>query len=71
MSAVLRKLHRWVAMVFALLVLANFAAMALGPVPSWLTYSPLLPLLLLMASGLVLFFQPHVAQRRSARGAQP
>lgn len=70
MSAFFRKLHRGVAMLFTLLVAANFAAMAFGPVPPWLTYSPLLPLLLLMASGLVMFFQPYVARRRAARSMQ-
>lgn len=71
MSTFFRKLHRGVAMLFTLLVAANFAAMAIGPVPAWLTYSPLLPLLLLMVSGLVMFFQPDVARRRSAQRAQP
>jgi len=71
MSAFLRKLHRGVAMLFTLLVAANFAAMAIGRVPPWLTYSPLLPLLLLMASGLVMFFQPYVARRRAAQWAPP
>lgn len=70
MTRLLRRLHRAVALLFTLLVAANFAAMALGPVPAWLTYAPLLPLLVLMASGLVLFFEPHVARRRDARGAQ-
>lgn len=71
MNALFRQLHRGVAMLFTLLVAANFAAMAIGRVPAWLTYSPLLPLLLLMASGLVMFFQPYVARRRSTQGAQP
>ena len=75
MSPYSRRLHRWVAALFTFLVAANFVAMALGPVPPWLTYSPLLPLLLLMASGSVMFFQPYVARRRAARatmrGAQP
>jgi hypothetical protein len=71
MSAYFRKLHRGVAMLFTLLVAANFAAMAIGQVPLWLTYSPLLPLLLLLASGLVMFFQPYVARRRSAQGTRP
>ena len=70
MSSSLRKLHRGVAMFFTLLVLANLAVMTQGPVPSWLTYSPLPPLLLLMLSGLILFFQSYLARHRSARGAQ-
>lgn len=60
----IRRTHRWVAMVFTLLVLANMAACSFGPPPAWLTYAPLLPLLLLMLGGLVLFFQPYRARAR-------
>ena len=66
----IRRTHRWVAMAFTLLVLANMIAYSFGPPPAWLTYAPLLPLLLLMLGGLVLFFQPWVARRRTlSRGA--
>ena len=66
----LRKLHRWVSMLFVLTVIANFVAMAGGTPPAWVTYSPLLPLAVLMLSGLYLFFQPYVARRRQgATGA--
>lgn len=61
-----RQAHRWVSMAFTLSVAANFVAMAFGPVPAWLTYAPLLPLLLLFASGLYLFALPYRA-RRAAR----
>ena len=62
----LRKLHRWVSMLFVLTVIANFVAMARGTPPAWITYSPLLPLAMLMLSGLYLFFQPYVARRRGS-----
>lgn len=58
----LRKLHRWVSMLFVLTVIANFVAMARGTPPAWITYSPLLPLAVLMLSGLYLFFQPYLAK---------
>jgi hypothetical protein len=57
-ATLLRQLHRWVSLLFTLTVAANFAAMAFGAPPAWLTYAPLLPLSLLMLSGLVLFVQP-------------
>jgi hypothetical protein len=67
----IRQFHRWVSIVFTLTVLANFAAMTQGPPPAWITYSPLLPLALLLFSGLYLFVLPYAVRRRSrnARGA--
>ena len=70
-STFIRRTHRWVAMAFTLLVLANMVAYSFGPPPAWLTYAPLLPLLLLMLGGLYLFFQPYAARRRIlAKGAK-
>lgn len=63
----IRRTHRWVAMAFTLLVLANIAAYSFGQPPAWLTYAPLLPLLLLMLGGMYLFFQPWAARRRLAQ----
>ena len=63
----IRQLHRWVSVLFVLAVVANFAAMAFGPPPPWITYSPLLPLALLVPSGLYLFVLPY----RARRGAEP
>jgi hypothetical protein len=50
-------------------VIANFVAMAVGSgmPPPWITYSPLLPLFLLLFSGLYLFALPYTAKRRSGR----
>ena len=59
----IRRTHRWVAMLFVLLVLANMAAYGFGPPPAWLTYAPLLPLFLLMTGGTIMFFQPQRARR--------
>lgn len=59
-----RQMHRWLSIVFTLTVIANFAAMTQGPPPAWITYSPLLPLALLLFSGLYMFALPYVARRR-------
>ena len=61
----IRQSHRWLSIVFTLTVMANFAAMTRGQPPAWITYSPLLPLALLLFSGLYLFALPYVARRRS------
>lgn len=62
-----RRAHRGLGIVFTAAVALNFAAMAFGPPPAWVTYAPLPPLLLLLLSGLTLFARPHVARWRGAR----
>jgi hypothetical protein len=65
----IRNTHRWVAIAFAVTVIANFIAMSKGTPPPWVTYSPLLPLALLLFSGLYLFALPYVGSWRSRRRA--
>jgi cellulose synthase/poly-beta-1,6-N-acetylglucosamine synthase-like glycosyltransferase len=63
----IRQAHRWLSIVFTLTVVANFVALAVGQgqqPPAWVTYSPLLPLFLLMFSGLYMFALPYMARRR-------
>lgn len=63
-----RQLHRWVSVAFTLTVIANFVHIAtLGPEnpPGLVTYSPLLPLALLLFTGLYLFVLPY--RRRGPR----
>lgn len=69
MSSWIRQAHRWVAIAFTVTVIANFVAMARGTPPPWVTYSPLLPLALLLFSGLYLFVLPYTAGWRSGRTA--
>src|SRR5438270_263407 len=59
--------YRWLAVLFTLTVIANFAAMTRGQPPAWITYSPLPPLFLLMFSGLYMFALPYVANRKLKR----
>lgn len=63
-SGRIRQFHRVVSIVFTVTVAANFAVMTQGPPPAWVTYSPLLPLFLLLFSGLCLFVLPYLARRR-------
>lgn len=58
-NAWIRQSHRRLSIAFTLSVIANFVAMAWGPPPAWITYAPLLPLLLLMLTGLTMFVQPY------------
>ena len=50
-----------------LAVVANFVAMALSKPPSWIVYSPLPPLFLLMFTGLYMFVLPYMAKWRGGR----
>jgi hypothetical protein len=57
-----------VSIAFTLAVAANFAAMARGggTVPPWITYAPLLPLAVLLLTGLCLFAQPYLVRTAPA-----
>ncbi len=61
----IRQTHRWLSIVFAIAVAANFVAMAIGKPPMWLVYAPLPPLFLLLFSGLYMFVLPY-ARRQHA-----
>jgi hypothetical protein len=65
-SVWIRQAHRWISILFTLTVIANFVALAQGGgmPPPWITYSPLLPLALLMFSGLYLFALPYLIRWR-------
>ena len=65
-SQFVRQSHRWLSILFTLTVIANFVfilGMGQQP-PAAVTYSPLLPLFLLMFSGLYLFALPYRARWR-------
>lgn len=70
MSNWIRQSHRWISIAFTLTVIANFVVMFARQgqqPPPWVTYSPLLPLFLLMLTGLYLFALPYASRRRSGR----
>jgi hypothetical protein len=67
MSGWIRQFHRWISIAFTLTVIANFVALSRGTPPAWITYSPLLPLALLLFTGLYLFVQPYLKRHRGTR----
>ena len=69
MSNLIRQTHRWLSIAFTLTVIANFVAMTQGQPPAWVTYSPLLPLALLLLTGLYLFVLPYATRWRDGRRA--
>jgi hypothetical protein len=69
MNKWVRQIHRWLAIVFTVTVVVTFVALAQEDPVVWVSYVPLLPLALLLFSGLYLFVLPYVAKRRGGRGA--
>jgi hypothetical protein len=66
-----RQTHRWLSIAFTATVITNVVALATGEgqPPAWVTYSPLLPLALLLLTGLYLFVLPYAARWRGGRRA--
>ena len=67
MSQGIRQAHRWVSILFTLTVVANFVALGIshGQAPAWITYSPLLPLAVLVFNVLG-FLVVYLLQRLQA-----
>ena len=65
----IRQTHRWLSIAFTVTVIANFVALAQGrrTPAAWVTYSPLLPLALLLFTGLYMFVLPYATKWRSGR----
>ncbi|CAL78439.1 conserved hypothetical protein; putative membrane protein [Bradyrhizobium sp. ORS 278] len=67
-STTIRQLHRWVSIAFTLGVIANIAVMTQTPQPAtWIGLLALLPLIVLLATGLYMFVLPYVTRLRSSQ----
>ncbi|TQM09106.1 hypothetical protein [Pseudonocardia kunmingensis] len=66
----LRQVHRWTAVAFTLTVIVTFIALALPEPVVWLSYVPLLPLALLLVTGLYLFALPYLRRRARRTAAE-
>ena len=69
MNIWVRQVHRWLSIAFTVTVIANFVVRGFGEPPLWVVYSPLVPLFLLLFSGLYMFVLPYAAERRNRRSA--
>ena len=72
-NKLIRQSHRWLSIIFTLLVLINIliniVAAGQETLVLWVGLSTLLPLFLLLFTGLYLFVLPYTAKRRSGQGA--
>lgn len=65
MDTRIRQLHRWLSIAFTVTVVITFVALAQKDPIVWVSYVPLLPLALLLISGLYLFALPYLRRRRA------
>jgi hypothetical protein len=65
----IRQIHRWLSIVFTVLVIVNIVLNFVAPGPEqltlWVGLLTLLPLALLMLTGLYLFVLPHATRWRA------
>lgn len=61
----IRQFHRWLSITFTLFVIANFAVMGREKIALWVGFLTLLPLVLLLLTGLYMFALPYVARWRN------
>ena len=64
-----RRIHRGLSIAFTVTVVATTVALTRDEPVLWVSYLPLLPLALLLFTGLYLFALPYTARRRGGRGA--
>jgi hypothetical protein len=62
-----RQIHRWLSITFTATVVACFVALGQQEPAEWVFYLPLLPLALLLLTGLNLFLLPYAAKWRGGR----
>jgi hypothetical protein len=64
-----RQIHRWLSVAFTVTVLVTVVALGQEKPVVWVSYVPLLPLALLLLTGLYLFVLPYATRWRSGRGS--
>jgi len=70
MNTWIRQFHRWTSIIFTLTVIVTFIALAQKEPIVWVSYVPLLPLFLLLITGLYLFVLPYLAKKRGVDAAE-
>jgi len=65
-SASIRQLHRWLSITFTIAVIANIAVQGREKIALWVGMLTLIPLGLLLLTGLYMFALPYMSKRRSS-----
>ena len=66
----IRQIHRWLSIAFTLGVVTYTVVMQRGQPAVWVGLMALLPLILLLITGLYMFVLPHATRWRSGRRTQ-
>jgi hypothetical protein len=66
MSNGIRRFHRWTCIVFTVAVIINTVAAIMKVQEVWIGLLALFPLILLMITGLNMFFRPYFSKERTA-----
>jgi hypothetical protein len=66
-NELIRQLHRWLSIAFTVSVIVTFVALAQEKPIVWVSYVPLLPLFLLLVTGLYLFILPYATRWRAQK----
>ena len=61
-----RQVHRWLSIIFTLAVIANIVVIAVSGYVDWVGFLAVIPLLLLLPTGLWMFAMPYMAKSRRA-----
>ncbi len=63
----IRQIHRWLSIAFTVAVIVNTVAVARGRYAGWVGFLALLPLALLLLTGLYLFMLPYASKWRNGQ----
>ncbi|MGB3024934.1 hypothetical protein [Paradevosia shaoguanensis] len=63
----IRQFHRWLSVTFTAAVVLNLIVMGRGDIAMWIGLGTLVPLILLMITGLYMFALPYAARWRARR----
>jgi hypothetical protein len=66
LNAWIRQIHRWLSIAFTVAVIANIVALIQKSTAVWVGILALIPLALLLLTGLYLFVLPYATKWRSA-----
>jgi hypothetical protein len=63
----IRQIHRWLAIAFTVAVIANIVVMGKEPIALWVGLLTLVPLALLLFTGLYMFVLPYASKWRGGQ----
>lgn len=70
MNNVMRSVHRWLSIVFTLAVIVNLVALFQKRQEVWIGLLALIPLIVMLLTGLYLFALPYMTKRRVGKRVQ-